>query len=186
MDNLFEDSKYKSLHLDPGEHVIFEVRKHWIIFVGNIISFFFLAFLPAVVYMALITFVAPVAVFLFAHFSTFLFFYILWILFLWINFFLIWTKYFLDVWYVTGSRIIDIEQKRIFYRTVSNLRFDKIQDITVEVPGFLATFLNYGNIRVQTASEDSVDFFLATVKDPNHVKEVIFNQHNNVVNKTSL
>ena len=176
---------YDALHLDPEEHVIFEIRKHWIVFAGHAVALLFSAFLPFIVLSFYRIFgFAPLHISFSGNISAlFLFFYTLWFLFCWINFFLSWTKYFLDVWYVTGKRIIDIEQERIFYRVVSNLRFDKIQDITVEVNGFLATTLNYGNIRVQTASENERDFYMATVRDPDGVKKIIFAQHNMVGDK---
>jgi uncharacterized membrane protein YdbT with pleckstrin-like domain len=177
-------TSYDALHLDEGENVILEVRKHWIVFVVNIIGFFVLASVPVIIYGALLNYFTQYGQFFSGiYFSLFLFVYLLWFLFLWIGFFLSWTKFFLDVWYVTGSRIIDIEQQRIFHRDISNLRFDKIQDITIEVNGFLATMLNYGNIRVQTASENEKDFYMQSVKDPDNVKRIIFAQHNIVGNR---
>jgi hypothetical protein len=62
-------------------------------------------------------------------YTLFAFFFILWVLTLWIFFFLDWTKYYLDVWYVTQKRIIIIDQKALFDREISNVRFDKIQDV---------------------------------------------------------
>ncbi len=113
-----------------------------------------------------------------------IFFYLLWLIILWCYFFISWTKYYLDVWYVTEKRIIAIEQRSIFDREVSNLRFDKIQDVTIDVRGFVATMLDFGNVKVQTASEDNTDFTLATVSHPEEVRRVIFSQHN-VENKVS-
>ena len=181
-------SSYEALHLEPGEEVILEVRKHWIVFVGQIIGFGFLALLPLIIYIFTATYLAAdipqvVTTAFGQYFHVMMFFYILWVLFLWIGFFLSWTKYYLDVWYVTKSRIIDIEQERIFYRSISNIRFDRIQDITVEVKGFLATMLNYGSVRVQTASENEADFFMTAVKHPDDVKRIIFSQHNFVKNE---
>src|SRR5271154_6312443 len=104
-------ASYKALHLDPDEEVIFEVRKHWIVFAGTIVVFCFFILLPLILYFSTLYFVPSAIPYLSGtYFRLFLFFYILWILFFWIGFFLKWTKFFLDVWYVTGKRIIDIEQ----------------------------------------------------------------------------
>lgn len=168
---------YTILHLDQDEEVILEVRKHWIIFASQFIFFIFSIFLPIVVYLTASFYVKEIALFVHSKLELFLFFYLVWFLIFWISLFLRWTKYFLDVWYVTEKRIIDVEQKRIFHREVSNLRFDKIQDVSVETNGFLATFLNYGDITVQTASENQ-DFFMTNVSNPEEVKRVIFNRHN--------
>ena len=174
---------YSSLHLEPDEHVILEVRKHWIVFAGHAVGLFVAALLPFILY-ATLQILAPS---LLAVFNLpgnvaglFLFFYALWLLFLWISFFTAWTTYYLDVWYVTEKRIIAIEQKMLFDREISNLRFDKIQDVTIDVQGLIPTFLNFGNVKVQTASEDNLDFVLTTVRHPDYVRQVIFAQHNEI------
>ena len=94
------------------------------------------------------------------------------LLFLWMYSFLIWIDYYFDVWIITNERVINIEQKGLFVRTVSELKFSRIQDVTSEVRGMLPTILNFGDVKVQTASEE--DFFLfRQVPDPYHVKDVI-------------
>jgi hypothetical protein len=175
---------YTALNLDPGENVILEVRKHWIVFVGNAISLVFSALLPFIL-LSLIKIFIPgllnIGISVPGNFSAlFLFFYTLWLLFLWISFFVNWTTYYLDVWYVTEKRIIAVEQRRIFDRGISNLRFDKIQDVTIDVRGFVPTLLNFGNIKVQTAGEDNYDFAMSTVRNPEKVRQIIFNQHNEI------
>ena len=106
------------------------------------------------------------------------FIYSVWLLASWVCFAIQWTNFSLDVWYVTQRRIIDVEQKGIFHREISNLRFDKIQDISIEVTGFIATMLNFGDIHVQTAAEDSSDFFMHNARNPERVRKIIFSQHN--------
>jgi hypothetical protein len=176
---------YSKLHLDPDEKIILEVRKHWIVFFGHGMFLLFIAILPLVVFAVVKGFFPSFFNIDFGGNTSalFLFIYTLWVLFLWILFFLDWTKYYLDVWYVTEKRIIAVDQKKIFDREVSNLRFDKIQDITIDVHGFVSTMLNFGNIRVQTASENSQEFRINTVRNPEHVKKVIFGQQNIINHK---
>jgi uncharacterized membrane protein YdbT with pleckstrin-like domain len=69
-------------------------------------------------------------------------------------------------------------QKQFFDREISNLNFDKIQDITVDIHGLVPTMLNFGNVEVQTASEDKGDFIMRAVRDPDNVRKVIFDRHN--------
>ena len=179
---------YTPLHLDPDEHVILEVRKHWIVFAGHAVALLFAAFLPFLILVAFRLFILNYYISAFGHApilpanssAVFLFFYTLWLLVLWISFFIDWTKYYLDVWYVTEKRIIAIQQRRIFDREISNLRFDKIQDVTIDIQGFIPTFLDFGNVKVQTASEDNLDFIMDTVRHPDYVRQVIFNQHNEI------
>ncbi len=174
---------YDSLHLESDEHVILEVRKHWIVFAGHAVSLLFAGLLPFILFVALEMFVPAVlnAFKLPGNVSAlFLFFYALWLLFLWISFFIAWTTYYLDVWFVTEKRIIAIDQKALFDREISNLRFDKIQDVTINVDGMISTFLHFGDVKVQTASEDEEDFLMQTVRNPDEVRRVIFSQHNEI------
>src|SRR3989344_5967805 len=170
--------RYKILHLDLDEHVIFEVRKHWIVFVGYALTLIFMAVIPYVFFFFLKMFF-PSASNISLNFggnteALFHFLYCLWLLILWISFFIHWTKYYLDAWYVTDKRIIIVDQRRLFNREISNVRFDRIQDVSIQVPGFLSTFLDFGNIEVQTASEDVCEFKMRTIRHPEKVRQIIF------------
>ena len=170
------------LHLEADEHIILEVRKHWIVFIGYAFGLLFSSLSPFVVFIFL-KILAPTLLEIDVQGNVnalFLFFYSLWLLFLWASFFINWTKYYLDVWYVTEKRIIAVDQRSIFDRGVSNLRFDKIQDVTIDVRGFIPTMLNYGNVKVQTAGEDNYEFAMTAVRRPENVRKVIFNQHNEI------
>jgi hypothetical protein len=67
-----------------------------------------------------------------------------------------------------------VEQKGMFTRKVSELRYSRIQDVTTEVVGFLPTILNYGDVKIQTAAEED-EFLFRTVSDPYGVKGIIMN-----------
>lgn len=168
-----------NLDLEHGESIVLEVRKHWFVFLGITVVVVLGGFLPFVIKWAIFKYNFPQLQDIFIQYQSLLtFIYSLWILVLWVTFFIKWTNYFLDVWYVTQKRIIDVNQKALFRREVSNLRFDKIQDISIEVNGVIATMLNFGDIRVQTAAEDSSEFHMKNVRNPEHVRKVIFGQHN--------
>lgn len=178
---------YKALSLEPGENVIYQVRRHWIVFFGYTVGLVFLGTLPLITFTLLEMFLPG---FFDVNvngniYALLVFLYSLWVLVLWISFFLDWTKYYLDVWYVTEKRIIMIDQKQLFNREVSNVRFDKIQDVSVEVPGFLSTLLDFGNIKVQTASEGLCEFNMRVIRHPGMVREVIFSKHNEIGDKAS-
>jgi uncharacterized membrane protein YdbT with pleckstrin-like domain len=172
------------LHLDPGETIVLEVRKHWFVFFAYGFSLVLAAILPLVFFGATLL-VDPIqsAVNDLHIGSLASFAYMVWLLVLWMAFFVQWTNYYLDVWYITEKRIIDVDQKGIFHREITSLRFDKIQDITVEVRGLLATFLNFGDIRVQTASESSKDFYLRLAAHPERIRQIIFSHHNREAEK---
>lgn len=93
-------------------------------------------------------------------------------IFLWIYGFLIWIDYYFDVWVITNERIVNIEQKGLFAREVSELKFSNVQDVTSTVEGLLPTVLNYGDVYVQTAGEKE-RFVFRMVPDPYAVKDKI-------------
>jgi hypothetical protein len=176
---------FEALNLDIDEKVIFEVRKHWIVFVGYGLGLVFVALLP-------FAFIALFKIFPITFTSVSipgnvyalgLYLYSIWLLILWISFFASWTTFYLDVWYVTEKRIIIVDQKKLFDREISNIRFDKVQDVTVDVHGIIPTFLDFGNVKVQTASEDNTEFVITTVRHPEEVRRIIFGQHNEVGDK---
>ncbi len=49
---------------------------------------------------------------------------------------------------------------------------------TVEVRGIVATFLKFGDLHVQTASEDSRNFLLKNAARPEEIRKIIFEMHN--------
>ena len=104
--------------------------------------------------------------------ALFMFFAFLWFLFLWIVFFIIWTDYYLDVLIVTDKHVIDIQQMGLFSRDISTLRLDRVQDITTEVHGIIATLLGFGNLQIQTAGE-SKEFVIKGIPKPTEVKKRI-------------
>lgn len=91
---------------------------------------------------------------------------------LWIYGFLVWIDYYFDVWIITNERIVNIEQKGLFTRHISELRFSRVQDVTSSVSGFIATALNFGDVFVQTAAEEE-RFIFRQVPDPFAVKDEV-------------
>ncbi|MEA3322611.1 MAG: PH domain-containing protein [Patescibacteria group bacterium] len=96
-------------------------------------------------------------------------------LFMWIYGFLLWFDYYLDIWIITTHRIVNVDQKGLFAREVGELEYKRIQDISTDVKGFFPTILNYGNLTVQTAAEQS-HFLFKSVGDPYEIKGVIMKQ----------
>lgn len=67
--------------------------------------------------------------------------------------FLVWMEYYLDMWIITTTRIIDIEQRGLFSREVSEIPLSSVEDVTIDVEGVIETFLKFGTLRVQTAGK---------------------------------
>ncbi len=82
------------------------------------------------------------------------------------------VEFYLDMWVVTNDRIIDIRQKGLFARTVSEMDLYRIQDTTASIKGFFPTMFNYGNLQVRTAATgDTNDIIFYNIPDPNELRE---------------
>jgi len=102
----------------------------------------------------------------------------------WTAFFVRWTNYYLDVWYITPKRIIAIDQKGLFRREVTDLRFEKIQDVTSEISGIIGTLLSFGNLHVQTAGSSAErEIIIRQARNPLDAKKMILMLHSKVIDK---
>ncbi len=80
--------------------------------------------------------------------------------------------YSLNAFVLTNKRIIDFDQKGFFERVVSECSYNKVQDVSFEVKGILATFINFGTIRIQTAASNQ-NLEMAKVLKPQRAQEKI-------------
>lgn len=93
-------------------------------------------------------------------------------LFVWTYIFFIWIEYYLDVFIISDKKIVNVEQKGLFIREVSELKYERIQDVAVEVKGIIPTVLNYGDLYIQTAGEKE-RFVFRAMPDPYAIKNLI-------------
>lgn len=158
---------------NPNETIIRIVHRHWF----NV----FLELIPAFVIFAIM--IAG-----FAYYPTlfenaphsnlrtvYFFTNSLFLLLMWIYCFVIWFDYYLDIWIMTSERIVNVEQKGLFSRQVSELKYRMIQDVSTDVHGFFPTLFNFGDITVQTAAEQS-RFKFRSVGNPYQLKAEIVAQ----------
>jgi hypothetical protein len=96
----------------------------------------------------------------------------IYLMFLMLALLIMWIIYYLNVQIVTNERIVDITQKSLLIHTISELSLNRIQDVTAEVHGFLETFLDYGNVYLQTAGETE-RFVFNNVGNPTRVAKII-------------
>ena len=135
----------------PNEYVLMFLRRHWVAVLKIIVINACLAAMPIIFYIGLATysdfFEREEIVAIFTLMVSVMYLFI--ILYAFANF----VDYYLDTWIVTNQRIINIEQKGLFARIISEKDLGKMQDITSEVEGFWATLLDYGDVHIQTAGE---------------------------------
>ncbi|HCU70736.1 MAG TPA: hypothetical protein DIC35_03190 [Candidatus Moranbacteria bacterium] len=155
---------------EENENTIAVIHRHWF----DILKNFFLILLM-ILFLAGINFLLP-SLFPILEFgeyhSMLVLFEISFSMLILILFFLIWIDYYFDVWIITNKRIINIEQKGLFSREISELELDKIQDVSAHVSGIIPTFLDYGDVFVQTAGERE-RFIFKKISAPYATKDLI-------------
>lgn len=159
---------------EKDEKVILLLKRHWVVFIYHALLSIFYALIPLVCYFVIYNFIpmaleAPVGPVLILLTS-------LYYIFIWLHFFISWSNYYFDVWIITDRRLVDIEQISLFDRVVSQLKLNKVQDITAEVKGVFPTIFHFGNVYVQTAGMTS-RFVLEQVKNPYKVKDLLIKLH---------
>jgi membrane protein YdbS with pleckstrin-like domain len=95
--------------------------------------------------------------------------------------FLAWISYYYDIYIITEDAIIDISQQGFFGRKISQLSLLRVQDVTSNIVGFLPTFFGFGDVLVETAGEQSQNFLLKAVPNPQEVSAKIMELHNGLV-----
>lgn len=155
----------------PYEKIVHLVRRHPVTFVPYIFLFVILLAVPLVVrwlgnamFPTLLdnTIVWPLAV-IFAsiyYLSVCLFFY---------SYF---VTFHLDLLIVTNDRLLDIEQKNLFARTVAEMDLYQVQDVTSTINGFFPSIFNYGTVLIQSAGATN-HFTILNVPHPEKLREEI-------------
>lgn len=156
---------------NPDEKLVFVLRPHPLTFVKPALLFLLMLVLPPVAYFLLIgdkiasiqNPLLQIGAVLLAG---------VYYLCTWLFFFSQFTDYYLDIDIVTDDRILDIEQRGLFNRVISELNLARIQDVHSEVKGIISTMFNYGTVHIQTAGEEE-NFVFEKVADPNGVRQKI-------------
>ncbi len=90
-----------------------------------------------------------------------------------IRVFVVW---YFDSFIITNQRIIDIDQRGFFSRTVAQAQLHKIQDAAYTKRGIWQTILRYGNIYIQTAGAE-MRLEMMSIYRPERVQELINRLH---------
>jgi uncharacterized membrane protein YdbT with pleckstrin-like domain len=156
-----------AFYMDEGEELLLKVRKHIFLVSQDFLGIGLFALAP---YLTLAF--AP-TLFSTLNASAVLLILSTWTLLSIIGFATVWTDYYLDLWVVTDKRIVVMEQYSLFNREVTTMRMERIQDTTIEFPGFWATFFNFGNLTVHTAGEHTKSQTFEGIPDPEKVKSIV-------------
>jgi hypothetical protein len=144
-----------------SEEVQLCVRTHWILRLKIFVYFLLLGVsLPGGIYYFISRIDLPPKIWLY-----FILVIIFYFLFAWLATFIEFIKSEFTLLVATNERIADIAQASIFDQQISETNLDRIQEVSGYTHGFWKTFLNVGNLEIQTAGSD-VPFVMRLVKSP--------------------
>jgi len=114
------------------------------------------------------------------HFSLIILWYLALTFFGLMNF-LLW---FYNVYIVTDERLVDVDFFGILYKNINVTQIRKVEDVNYSQRGILSSFFNFGDVVIQTASEQRSDevfgkdgeaspFTFEAVSNPNEVVRII-------------
>ena len=88
------------------------------------------------------------------------------------------VHWYYNLFVVTDRRIVDVDQRGFFDRTVSEVAYGKIQDVSYRIKGILPTVLHFGTVVVQTAGS-TANLELERMKNPEQIVDLIneFREH---------
>lgn len=153
----------------PDEKIIFQMRSHWILFLGELVLLIVLAVLPVGLFIVfqgvwpsllIGTMSKPILVLMTSAYY----------LMLWLFFITKFIDYYLDVYLVTSDRVLDVSQQGMFARTVSELDLARVQDVTSEIKGILRSLMDFGNVYIETAGAKE-RFIFEDVKHPDVIRK---------------
>lgn len=142
----------KHIGIQPEEEVVFFLRSHWFVILPIILGFITVIILPFASYLLLLNF-QPGFLDIQSNFILFLLIVSIFFLYAWLFLFQNFADWYLDIWIVTNKRIINIQQRGLFGRVMSELMLYNVQDVSSEIKGFIPSMFDYGNVHIQTAAE---------------------------------
>jgi len=165
--SLFSISNHTFEGKKSYETVVVFLYRHWFVIVAKLFAYVLLLLLPFVVWIFMDPYLNNLGLDI-----VFQFFVSVYVFIWWLSLFYALTMYFLDTWIVTDHRVLDNKQHGFFSRSVSELHLSRIQDISVKIVGPIATFLDFGDLEIQTAGTEP-KFFFKNIPHPNKVRNEI-------------
>lgn len=156
---------------ESDEKILLFLRKHFVTNLSWIIIAIFLIFIP--LFLAVIFSMIKINIFPFFIPSGFilvttLFYYLGIAMYAFIKF----IMWFYDVGIVTQKKVIDVDFEDIIHHDVAITKLSLVQDVIYEQTGPIRSFLNFGDVFIQTAGNNPNFDFLA-VPQPGNVIHII-------------
>lgn len=90
--------------------------------------------------------------------------------------FIRWFVYTNDIYILTNERVINIDQGGFFNRRVTEAELANILNVSYEIKGPIKSFLNFGDISIDTSGSDRNFLVLENIENPHFIQEKIVAQ----------
>lgn len=168
---------------DEKKEIVVFVRRHWASFLGQFLLSFLVLIMPIAVWLITLILGFNATIFrglvvnvLVLFFSAY---YLMAITFAFVS----WLSFYYNIYIITKLDIIDIEQVGFFGRKISQLSLLRVQDVSSSIKGLAPTFFAYGDVLVETASEQKEAFLLRAVPNPQEISAKIMELHDEVIER---
>lgn len=84
--------------------------------------------------------------------------------------------YFRSQLIITSESIIEINQRSLFNRDISQLSLANVQEVTVQQAGVFAHLFNFGTVTLETAGEKA-NFKFARAPQPHQISRILYDAH---------
>ena len=74
---------------------------------------------------------------------------------------------------VTNQRVIYINQKSLFHRTVQEVELENIFNLQYKIKGIMKSLLNFGDIELSTVGDDENNITIQNIENPHFIHEKI-------------
>jgi len=183
------DQAFLYLDLRPDEKINFIVRHHWAGFLGTLGLFIAMSIFPLlIVFTAHLVLGNNIGQYLNIITTGLTGYYLFLVTFL----FGAWINYYYDIIFITNERILNVNQKGLLARDVSELSLQQVQDVSTQMDGILRSYFNFGTLIVETAGEGTADqithglhgyFSVDDLPDPNRLARVISDLHRQITHE---
>lgn len=178
------DQAFLYLNLHPDEKILFVIRHHWAGFLGIFGLFLAMGVFPAlIIFVARLILADQLGQYLTILVEALSGYYLFLLTFLFGS----WLDFYYDIIFITSERLLNINQKGLLSREVSELSLQQVQDVSTQMDGVLQSYFNYGTIIVETAGEGTSEtrvkhglqgyFSINAIPDPNRIARVILELH---------
>jgi hypothetical protein len=150
------------VEMQQGERVIMRVRRHVIYLFARSLGLIVFGVIPIPIILLLPASNRQLLLILAA----------IWSLITFVIGYFIWYRYHYDEWVITNYRLIDSTRSDWFHQHVVSADLINIEDMTISKSGFWQTIGNFGDLRCETAGEES-HFILHGIPNPTSVLDVV-------------